>query len=223
MVEYGNVTRETVEYATKRPVLFLAKNLHHIAIRFAIVHDNGQVVLLRNADLLTKVQLLNVGRTEVVIVVETDFTDSNYLRLCTLCGDLLEILLRHIACVMRMNPNTTVEIWMCINDCFEMRTTRALNVWDDDRRYARSACALQHCVAILFEVLHIDMRMRINHAPSSARSPMIASTCPGTLTFSYVFAITPFGLMMYVVRSTPMYLRPYIDFSFHVSNASQMA
>ncbi len=42
-----------------------------------------------------------------------------------------------------------------------------------------------------------------------------ASTCPVTETFGNTVAIFPCGSTTNVVRSMPMYLRPYMLFSFH--------
>ena len=41
-----------------------------------------------------------------------------------------------------------------------------------------------------------------------------SSTCPSTFTFGKMRSIVPSRSMRNVVRSMPMYVRPYIDFSF---------
>ncbi len=48
----------------------------------------------------------------------------------------------------------------------------------------------------------------------SARAARTSSTWPSTFTFRKTWVIFPFPSMMKVERSTPMYLRPYMLFSF---------
>src|SRR5690606_10483317 len=50
--------------------------------------------------------------------------------------------------------------------------------------------------------------------PASSRTAAsTSSACPGTETLSHRRLTTPSASIRYVVRITPMYFRPYIDFS----------
>src|SRR5262249_21022986 len=72
-------------------------------------------------------------------------------------------------------------------------------------------------VAILVECVGHALDLRTFNAATASAT---AGACSSGLTFSKTCAMRPFASMMKVVRLTPQYFRPYIDFSAQTPYAS---
>src|SRR5579883_2946292 len=81
---------------------------------------------------------------------------------------------------------------------------------------------VEHLILVFFHAgdkrqhpAHKHVQSDTHHFSCSSTS----STCPFTFTFSNICLIFPFSSIMNVVRTTPMYLRPYMLFCCHTPYA----
>jgi hypothetical protein len=112
------VTRKAVQYTSKTTVLLLLKDVQNILVCISIVNDHRQIMRLCYAKLLAKVQFLHVRCTEVVEVVKPDLADCHNFRLTALGLNVVDVLVAYLACMVRMNPYSTKETMVLINNLF---------------------------------------------------------------------------------------------------------
>ena len=75
---------------------FLLEKLQHIAVRFAVVDDDGQIELLGQINLLQKDALLHLlGLVFLPVVIKADFANGHYLGVHGPSSQLLQIIGRN--------------------------------------------------------------------------------------------------------------------------------
>jgi hypothetical protein len=112
----------------------------------------------------------------LIIVIETDLPDGDDLRMESQVLQSGQVAVAHFGDVVRMNTDDGVHLGIFFGDGNDLAAGGEIGAHIDDRRDVRVARPAQHFVGLTFEVLEMDVGVRVDQHDQTALSITTSST-----------------------------------------------
>ena len=149
---------------TAKPSALRLEDLHHIAVRLAVMDADGQLELTREIELAHEDRTLQRTLFLILlpIIVEPDLADGDDLFLRRPCGKLLVRRRRHRLRLLGMDPDRRIDRIELLRERDAPRRGLEAVAHRDDLHDAGCQCTLNDGGAVVRELLAVEVRVRID-------------------------------------------------------------